>query len=62
METICSTETSVDFQQTTRHYIPEDSTLYNHRCENLKSYEKGKDYYENGYCLLWKENETYKYI
>jgi hypothetical protein len=38
METISSSETSVDFQQATRRYIPEDSTLYNHRCENLKSY------------------------
>jgi hypothetical protein len=27
MEAICSSETSVDFQRTTRHYIPEDSTL-----------------------------------
>jgi hypothetical protein len=25
-------------QRTTRCYIPEDATLYNHRCENLKSY------------------------
>jgi hypothetical protein len=38
MEAICSSETSVDFQRTTRRYIPEDSTLHNHRCENLKSY------------------------
>jgi hypothetical protein len=38
MEAICSSETSVDFQQTTRRYIPEDSTIYNHRCENLKFY------------------------
>jgi hypothetical protein len=29
---------SVDFQQTTQRYIPEDRTLYNHLCENLKSY------------------------
>jgi hypothetical protein len=27
MEAIYSSETSVDFQQTTRRYIPEDSTL-----------------------------------
>jgi hypothetical protein len=33
----CSSETSVDFQQSTRCYIPEDITLHNHRCENLKS-------------------------
>jgi hypothetical protein len=28
-------ETSVDFHRTRRGYIPEDRTLYNHRCENL---------------------------
>jgi hypothetical protein len=27
-------------QQTTRRHIPEDDTLHNHRCENLKSYKK----------------------
>jgi hypothetical protein len=27
-------ETSVDFQRTTRRYIPEDSTHHNHCCEN----------------------------
>jgi hypothetical protein len=29
---------SVDFQRTTRRYIPEDKSLHNNRCENLKSY------------------------
>jgi hypothetical protein len=40
MEAICSSETSVDSQRTARRYtrIPEDGTLHNHRCENLKSY------------------------
>jgi hypothetical protein len=38
MEAIYSSERSVDFQRTTRRYIPEDSSLHNHRCENLKSY------------------------
>jgi hypothetical protein len=33
MEAICSSETSVDCQWTTWHYIPEDGTLHNHRCE-----------------------------
>jgi hypothetical protein len=28
MEATCSSETSVDFQRTTRRYIPEDRTLY----------------------------------
>jgi hypothetical protein len=35
-----SSETSDGFQRTTRRYIPEDRTLHNHRCENLKSYIK----------------------
>jgi hypothetical protein len=38
MEATCSSETSVDLQWTTRRYIPEDRTLYNHRCESLKPY------------------------
>jgi hypothetical protein len=40
MEALCSSETPVDTQRTTRRYIPEDDTLHNHRCENLKSYKK----------------------
>jgi hypothetical protein len=38
MEAICFSETSVDMQRTAQRYVPEDSTLHNHRCENLKSY------------------------
>jgi hypothetical protein len=38
MEAIHSSVGLVDFQQTTQHYNPEDSTLHNDRCENLKSY------------------------
>jgi hypothetical protein len=30
---------SIECQETTRHYIPEDSTLHNHCCKNLKSYK-----------------------
>jgi hypothetical protein len=37
----CSSETSVDFQRTTRRYIPEDRPLHNHCCECLKSYISG---------------------
>jgi hypothetical protein len=44
MEVICSSETSVDFQRTTRRYIPEDSTLHNYRCENLKFYKTYEGY------------------
>jgi hypothetical protein len=40
MEAIYSSEASVDIEQTTRRYIPEDSTLHNHRCENLKPYKE----------------------
>jgi hypothetical protein len=42
MEAICCSETSVETQRTTRRYIPEDGTLHNHRCENLKSYNEVK--------------------
>jgi hypothetical protein len=38
METIYPPETSVGNQRTTRRYIPEDSTVHNHRYEDLKSY------------------------
>jgi hypothetical protein len=38
MRVICSSETSVDTQRTTGRNIPEDGTLHNPRCENLKSY------------------------
>jgi hypothetical protein len=33
-----SSEMLLDFQRTTRRYIPEDRTFHNHWCENLKSY------------------------
>jgi CRISPR/Cas system CMR subunit Cmr4 (Cas7 group RAMP superfamily) len=40
MEAVRSSETSVDFQRTIwrYEYIPEDSIVHNHRCENLKSF------------------------
>jgi hypothetical protein len=37
MEVICSSETLVNFQQTTWHYNPEHITLHSHYCHNLKS-------------------------
>jgi hypothetical protein len=40
MEAICFSETAVETRRTTRRHIPEDYTLHNHRCENLKSYMK----------------------
>jgi hypothetical protein len=38
MEAIFSSETSLNFQRNIQRYIPEGSTLHNHRCENLRSY------------------------
>jgi hypothetical protein len=38
MEAIRSSETSGTTQRTTRRHIPEEDTLQNHHCENLKSY------------------------
>jgi hypothetical protein len=38
MKAIRSSETSGATQRTTRRHIPEDDTLHNHRCENVKSY------------------------
>jgi hypothetical protein len=38
MEAENTSETSVNFYQTTRRYNPEDSNLHTHRRENLKSY------------------------
>jgi hypothetical protein len=43
-EAACSSETSVDFQWPVWGYIPDDNTLHNHRCKNLKSY-KGKQFH-----------------
>jgi hypothetical protein len=38
MEAVSTSETSVNFYQTTRRYNPEDSYLHSRRHENLKSY------------------------
>jgi hypothetical protein len=40
MEAARSSETMVNFYQTTRRYNPEDSNLRTNRRENLKSYER----------------------
>jgi hypothetical protein len=37
-QAIGSFETSVDFQRITPRYIPEDSTIHNHRFDNFSSY------------------------
>jgi hypothetical protein len=53
VEVICTSETSVNFNVTTRRYIAEDSKLHTLRRENLKSH------YWNEYLDLreWKEQE-----
>jgi hypothetical protein len=38
MEAASTSETLVNFYQTTRRYNPEDSHIHIHRRENLKSY------------------------
>jgi hypothetical protein len=38
MQATCSSEMLLDFQQTTRRYIPAHRTLHNHRSKNLKAY------------------------
>jgi hypothetical protein len=40
MEAASTSETLVNFYQTTQCYNPEDSHLHTRRCENLKSYLK----------------------
>jgi hypothetical protein len=35
-----SSDTSIDMQRTTRLYILQYRTVHNHRCQNLKSYNK----------------------
>jgi hypothetical protein len=50
MEAICSSETPVATQRTTRRHIPEDDTLRNHRCENLKSYK---------FTIIWEVHTAY---
>jgi hypothetical protein len=45
-----SSETSGTSQRTTRRHIPEEDTLQNHRCENLKSYII--HYYFNISCIF----------
>jgi hypothetical protein len=47
MEAARTSETLVNFYQTTRRYNPEDSHLHTYSHENLKSYKK---------CCCWRNN------
>jgi hypothetical protein len=51
MEATCPSEKSVDFQQTTRRYISEDTILHNHRFEYLKYYIS--NFVFQRFCLLF---------
>jgi hypothetical protein len=67
MEAVCSSETPADFALTTRPYIPEDSTLNNHRCENLMSCINGTSplIIIQGFSLLdytWSDNKVRELI
>jgi hypothetical protein len=53
MEAIRSSETSGTTLRTTRRHIPEDDTLQNHRCENLKSYNSDIIVAQNGIDALF---------
>jgi hypothetical protein len=56
MEVMCSSETSVDFQRTTRRYIPDDRGIYNYRRENLISWSLRCFVYKKNNCLLYEWN------
>jgi hypothetical protein len=45
-ETVSSSEVTVNFYQTTRCHIPEDSTVHSH-CENLETSQIYHDFYHS---------------
>jgi hypothetical protein len=53
MEAVQTSETSVNFYQTTRRCNPEDSHIHTHRRENLKSY------YERLLCFVASQFENF---
>jgi hypothetical protein len=64
MEETYSSVTPVDFRRTTRRYIPENRTLHNHRCENLKFYKNKTDEADVSrpqYCLNLSRSASEQY-
>jgi hypothetical protein len=57
MEAAGTSDTLVNFYQTTRHYNPEDSHLCTHRHENLKFYWMNKCFH-----AAIASQQKYKYI
>jgi hypothetical protein len=58
MKAARTSETLVNFYQTTRRYNPEDSRLRTHRRENLKSYKNKEDFY----CLVTSLQERIVHV
>jgi hypothetical protein len=62
MEAARTSETLVNFYQTTQRYNPKDSHLRTHRRENLKSYVKRKlisNYFPTGTMIGLQEEGTH---
>jgi hypothetical protein len=59
MEAVSTSETSVNFYETTRRNIPEDSHLHIRRRENLK-YHRDKDYIPEDSHLHTRRRESLK--
>jgi hypothetical protein len=55
VEATCSSETSVDFERSTRCYIPEERIVHNHRCEKFKSdISENARYNVSQRAVLWR--------
>jgi hypothetical protein len=50
MKAMCCSETSVEFLQSTRPYVPEDRPHHEYTSENLRSYRRV--YFANGVSQL----------
>jgi hypothetical protein len=59
MEAARTSETLVNFYQTTRRCNPEDSHLHTNRRENLKSYEEETDSIRNEFVVFCDEAVAY---
>jgi hypothetical protein len=60
MQATCFCETSVDFQWTTRYYIPEDRTLYSYWSRFLRgdTFLRNVGWFSTDYTVLFSEDRT----